>query len=79
MQIAKEVEQSYQKSGKKWWRKFGRVATSLSPAALPFTQLIPDEGYLSVLAGGLKLVFGVCSEFCTRLAEANAKIGALKR
>ena len=62
MQIAKEVEQSYQKSGKKWWRKFGRVATSLSPAVLPFTRLIPDEGYLSVLAGGLRLVFGVCSE-----------------
>lgn len=67
MQVAKEAEQSYQKSGEKLWRKFGRVATSYSPAALPFTRLIPDEGYLSVLAGGLKLVFGVRMECRTKI------------
>ena len=74
MEVAKAAEQSYQKAGRKPWRKVGRAISSCSPALLPFTRVIPQDGYLTVLAGGLKLVFGVCLVSTKRNPLAKAEI-----
>ena len=59
LQVAREAESAYLKAGEKGMRKFGRILTAKSSTLLPFTRLIPEEHYGSVLAGGLKLVFEV--------------------
>ena len=63
MQVAKEAETAYLQAGEKGFRKLSRIVTAKSPAALPFTRLIPEEYYGTVLAGGLRLVFGVRPRF----------------
>lgn len=67
LRVAEHAEAIYTQAGKKGLRKVGRVIASKSEAALPLVRLIPNENYLSVLCGGLKIVFEVRPEHDLKL------------
>ncbi|KAL9616245.1 MAG: hypothetical protein Q9160_008871 [Pyrenula sp. 1 TL-2023] len=66
LQAAQDAEAVYVQAGKKGLRKTGRVLATKSEAALPFVRLIPNENCLSVLCGGLKIVFEAASRISER-------------
>ena len=63
LRVAKDAENAYLQAGVKGLRRVGRWITDHSEAVQPYIKLIPNEWYLSILAGGLKLVFGECLDY----------------
>lgn len=65
MQAAKEAEAAYlamaesKKGPKGVIRRYFRVAGDYSVAAKPWVGLLPNDSYMSVVSGSLKLVFEV--------------------
>ena len=65
-QAARLAEAEWKKDGTRGiFSKIGRGIQRSTPAVEPWLGLIPDGDYTSVLCGGLKIAFGVCSRKIT--------------